>query len=362
MSFNQKATFHAFVLVMLTNACARDELGTPVLGLQTHDLSQVQIDVIATQEQGLMEPTDVAFQPGENRLWISNRRASGISVIENPGTPTSSDRVFRNAPGSLHFMPRPSSLAFGDNGFFATSHDTDDRTQSFTDGDFMGPTLWTSNLDLFNGGHASHFDMMHNSPNAQGIAWEVGNAYWVADGFHHSLTRYDFQADHMAGGEDHSDGTIERHLEGVLGYEQNVPSHLEYDHEAQLLFVCDPANSRILVVKPHTGTRAVELEDNYDFSADAHAMTGTEYRVLASGGDLHKPSGLALFGRLIFVSDAETARILAFDRAGVLVDYLDLRARVGDAALGGLAFDGAGALYVAVTGADQVLRLRPRAR
>ena len=35
----------------------------------------------------------------------------------------------------------------------------------------MGPTLWDGNLNIYDGGHASHLDMLHNSPNGAGIAW-----------------------------------------------------------------------------------------------------------------------------------------------------------------------------------------------
>ena len=37
---------------------------------------------------------------------------------------------------------------------------------------FMGLTLWDGNLKEWEGGHLSHLDMLHNSPNGAGIAWE----------------------------------------------------------------------------------------------------------------------------------------------------------------------------------------------
>ena len=61
----------------------------------------------------------------------------------------------------------------------------------------MGPTLWTNDGSIYNGGHATHYDMLHDSPNGAGIAWESGTAYWIFDGWHQSLTRYNFRNDEL---------------------------------------------------------------------------------------------------------------------------------------------------------------------
>ena len=67
----------------------------------------------------------------------------------------------------------------------ATSHDSVNDQPQLTGNapsDFMGPTLWTSNINTFSGSgpyHRGHYDMLHNSPNGKGIAWDEGNAYWL---------------------------------------------------------------------------------------------------------------------------------------------------------------------------------------
>ena len=338
--------------------------GAAVLGAGTHDLAHVRIEMIATSEDGLDTPTDVAIQPDiPTNIWITNRSKDGITILHDIDTADRSAQDVAGAGGSHHFLVKPSSLAFGVEGRMATAHDTDERTQSFTDSDFMGPTLWTTDTNEFNGGHASHYDMMHNSPNAQGIAWDHDNVYWVADGYHGAITRYDFQMDHNAGGEDHSDGIIERHVEGALGYLDDVPGHIEIDHASSLLYACDPAHSRILWLDIRTGTRAGSVDDNYDFS-QAYFMEGTEFDVFAdatnlSGVTMEEPSGIAVGNGLVYVSDHANEQVYAFDMNGNLVDWIDLTPMAPAGGLGGLALDAQGRLYVTVMSANQVIRLSP---
>src|SRR5690606_13392082 len=136
-----------------------------------------------------------------------NHDTNSISVITAPDTDAQSGSAF-SSMGSNHFLPKPAALSFNPvTGFFATAHEEDERTQGAngTPADFMGPTLWTSDMEIFDGGHGGHMDMLHNSPNAVGIAWERDNVYWVVDGYHNALTRYDFAQDHGPGGSDHTD-------------------------------------------------------------------------------------------------------------------------------------------------------------
>lgn len=337
--------------------------GVAALGAGTHDLAHVRVEVMATNEDGLDDPTDVAIQPDlPSHVWITNHAKDGVTILRDIDTPERSAEDVTGALGSHHFLVKPSSLAFGVEGRMATAHDTDERTQSFTDSDFMGPTLWTTDA-MFDGGHASHYDMMHNSPNAQGIAWDAENVYWVADGYHGSVTRYDFQLDHGAGGEDHSDGVIERHLEGALGYIDGVPGHMELDHASSLLYVCDPAHHRVLWVDTRTGTRAGAVDDNYDYS-EAYFMEGTDFDVFVEAREaspiaLQEPSGIALGRDRVYVSDHANGHIYAFDLQGNLVDYIDLTPMFPEAGLTGLALDELGRLYVTLMNADQVIRLSP---
>jgi hypothetical protein len=305
----------------------------------------------------------VAFDH-DGRLWISNRGADGVTIVEDlDGARTT--RAVTGAPGSTHFMRRPSSLAFGAPGRFATVHDTDERTQSFTDSDFMGPTLWTADLPEFEGGHASHYDMLHNSPNAQGVEWQDGNVYWVADGWHGSLTRYDFGADHGPGGEDHSDGIIERFAEGELGYLEDVPSHLALDRTTGMLYAADPANGRVLALNTRSGARVGELDDNFDL-AEAYLVSGASVFWMANEL-LEMPSGIALAGDILYVSDRAQSRIVALRTSdSSVVDWLDLgpwltAQGISDPQLAGVEVDAAGRLYVVSIGGQRVIRITPPA-
>jgi sugar lactone lactonase YvrE len=259
-------------------------------------------------------------------------------------------------------MPRPSALAFGAPGFLATVHEIDDRTQTGTPPDFMGPTLWTSDVDEFEAGHASHYDMLHNSPNAVGIAWESGNAYWVYDGYHRSITRYDFGLDHGPGGEDHSDGVIARYVEGQVGYVEQVGAHMEMDRATGLLYVADPANVRVAVLDTRTGTRGAIIGPNYD-GADMYAVDGAALTTLIDGNahGLVRPSGIAIHGGVLYVSDASTSRIAAFDLTGAPIDWIDLSSQIAPGQMGGIELDAEGRIYVCEFEANRVLRVSARA-
>ena len=332
--------------------------GVPALGMGTHDLTSVAIEVISKSSDGLNVPRDVAFNPeNPSELWVVNRGDHSMVVYTNPGTATQSTKKYAGS-GNAHFMAEPSALAFGDPGILATIHETDDFTQGpgGTPKDFMGPTLHSSKKGQFNGGHSGHLDMLHNSPNGMGIAWDSGNAYWVFDGYHGSLTRYDFHGDHGLGGEDHSDGVVARYVDNQVKMKPDVPSHMEMDHEAGLLFVADTGHGRIVVLDTASGSKGSGIQPNYDSTQQYH-MTGADLWPLVEGADigLVHPSGLALHDGFIYVTDNATGIIHAFDETGLQVDYLDTG--LGPGALMGIAFDEAGRLLLVDAVADQVLRI-----
>src|SRR5690606_38485909 len=117
---------------------------------------------------------------------------------------------------------------------------------------------------IYDSGHASHLDMLHNSPNGVGIAWDHDNVYWLFDGFHESITRYDFRNDHGLGGEDHRDGIIRRYVEGEVSYVPEVTAGMEIDHATGLLYFSDPGNARIAVLDTTSGAPGGPIGPNYD--------------------------------------------------------------------------------------------------
>lgn len=345
-----------------------ERAGLAVLGDGTNKMSGVNSSVVASSADGLNVPRDLGFNPTvSGQLWVVNQGDESMVIFENTASANQSSVKKRDVfGGGPHFLAQPSGLAFGANGNLSTIHETDQPTQgNSTPADFMGPTMWSSNLNVFNGGHSGHLDMMHNSPLGMGIAWETGNAYWVFDGYHSSLTRYDFATDHGPGGTIHDDGIVARYVEGQVKRVASVVSHMEVDHDAGMLYVADTGNNRVAVLDINSGTRGNDLpfSENYDCSqtrcSDYYTMNGATFRDFVKGADhgLTQPSGLAIYNGDIYVADYATGRIFAFTTGGELIDWLDTER---PNALGGLEFDSSGNLYVADSQANEVLRIQGR--
>lgn len=335
--------------------------GLPILGNGQHTMNAVTKVMVADSNVGHDVPTDLAFHPTRpNELWVVNKGDNTVWIATNPGE-AGMNAEWRGGPSiGRHFLPRPSSLAFGDNGNFATIHEEDRITQPTTPADFMGPTLWPSNMSIFDGGHSGHIDMLHNTPNGMGIAWETGNAFWVFDGYHSSLTRYDFNRDHGPGGSDHSDGDVGRYVEGEVSRVADVPSHMEFHAPSRTLYVADTGNNRIAMLDVDSGTRGRSMGPNYD-GGDQYRVNGATITTFVDGSSagLMAPSGLAIHDGHVFVGDNALGTISAFAMDdGELVDWVDTGVSAG--ALTGLAFDAAGRLYFADQQRNEIIRIEAK--
>ena len=87
-------------------------------------------------------------------------------------------------------------------------------------------------------------------------------------------------------------------------------------------------------------------------------MTGTDVEEMVPAGTLEKPSGLEIHKGLMFVTDAATSKVHAFDKAGKAIRHLDTGLPAGS--LAGLGFGGDGKLYFTDKVGGRVLRVDPR--
>ena len=335
--------------------------GIAALGRGRHTPDAVQVREVATADDGLATPRDLAFNPdAPEQLWVVNNATNSMTIIRRPGTPDR-DAVTTHGADAVHFLARPSCLAFGASGMLATAHETDRETQSTTPADFMGPTLWDSTYDDFDGGHAAHIDMLHNSPNAVGIAWERDNVYWVIDGAHRAVVRYDFTVPHERGGTDHHLGTVQRFVEGMITYREGVSSHGVFDASTSRLYFCEPGANRVAIFDPSGATMGPRIGPNYDGTRQNRMTGGTlETFIDGASAELRRPSGLALSGDTFYVTDNETSRVVAFDREGHMVDWIDLSSEVPTGGLMGVEVDARGWIYLTDAVDDRVLEVSPR--
>lgn len=137
-------------LAALPPAASRRAAGQPEPVPELGDAASRAIVVVGNRADGLDVPRDLAFHPNRPyELWTVNRTTDGTVIFFDPGTPA--ERVEdRKDSHRNHFMEEASSIAFGDFGNFATCQESrntyDGRSQP---NDFMGPTLWTADLDIY---------------------------------------------------------------------------------------------------------------------------------------------------------------------------------------------------------------------
>jgi hypothetical protein len=366
----------AITVVGTAAGCGRPEedekpTGIPALGNGTHSLDEVEIDVIATEDDGLNGPRDLEFNPDvPGELWVVNQHDDSTTTIFDAGT-DAQETLHLIDPFALHFMEEVSSISFSPGLKFGTCQESNNTYNGQAPGnDFMGPTLWSADFDIYAKTNplavqavgydlGSHLDMLHESPNCMGIAWEVDNVYWTFDGQLGHISRFDFQEDHGPGFDDHSDGIIVHYTDVSVERVEGVPSHIQYDHDRAMLFVADTGNARILEVDPSTIGEEQPLA-GIEPGVKLSAVEGATVREVVASGEhyLEAPSGLALHDDLVFVTDNATSTIQVFDRDGNEVDYLETELPAGS--LMGLRVDDEGHIWVTDFVGNRVLRFRPK--
>lgn len=346
-----------------------------VLGGGSHDVSGT-MEIIADDGDGLDWTMDLAFNPEADEMWVVNKRDDSVTILDAPGT---SEQVSEHIvdPYALHFMEKVTSIAFGQAGTFATCQDgRNTYNNQAAPNDFTGPTLWSSDRAIFGISNpeaidyltdlfgfptdlGSHLDMLHESPQCMGIDWERDNVYWVFDGFHGSINRYDFALDHGVGYDDHCDGDIQRWEVGVERV-SGVVSHVALDRASGLLYIADTGNGRIAVLDTQSGQRGSNLPSVEDGACggngpEHYTWEGGVMTDLVTG--LNQPAGIALVDDVLFVTEHGTGYIHAFDLEGNTLDWADTGR--GPGVLQGIEAPSLDELWVVDSSADEVLRILP---
>jgi len=275
--------------------------------------------LVASSAERIAEPQDLDFHPmRENELWVINKgtnNTGGSTVTLTNAGMDGQEFDWRRDGNAWHFMALPSAISFSkENGNFGTTANILDANRN--NGSFTGPSLWSSDLDIYArdpgpGLNGSHLDMLHGSPYCMGMESDKDNAFWVFDSYNEHITWYDFSDDHGPGHDDHSDGVIYRYTELEVTREPGVPAHMVKD-DASILYICDPAESRILWMNTLSGSidRALPLVN--ELLASHQQMKDLEWGVFTDV-DLDKPCGIEVVGNILYVSDFGTGEIIAYN-------------------------------------------------
>jgi hypothetical protein len=341
----------------------------PELGNGDYSPASVRFTEIAGAGARLQQPTDLAFNPlRPDELWVVNYADDSVVIVHDAST-EQRRAEYRKDGYALHFMAEPTAIAFGGDettigkaGTFATCGESrNDYDHMAEPNDFMGITLWSSDLSVFAkknpNGLGSHLDMLHNGPQCMGLAHERDNVYWAFNGKAGALVKYDFAVDDGIGNDDHSDGEAYEYLTGLLRREPGVPSHLALHAASATLYIADTGHGWIATFDTRTGRRGRALGPMEPMAA-YFEMDEDELGVVRTmRTDLVKPSGLEIRNELLYVSDNATGRISAFTLAGELVNHVETG--LSEGSLAGIAFGPDGKLYFVDMRGGRVLRIDP---
>ena len=277
-----------------------------------------------TQEDGLRTPRDLDFHKDadrQNELWVINESnmggLGGSTVTYYNAGQDSQWAEYRKDSWSGHFMHTASAIAISENSTFANTLDCQDANNNAS-GLFSGLTLWDSDTSIYARVHqndgmlGSHIDMIHQSPFSEGIASAGGNVYWLFDGYHNAICKYDFGVPHETGGDDHSDGSVWRHSDVAVDRVPGLSSHMEIDTVSGWLYIADTGNERILRMDPNSGQFAQNLNPYGEPLALYWRMSGTDWNIVADT-DLIYPTGLDIYDNRLLVSDFANGDIIIYD-------------------------------------------------
>ena len=280
------------------------------------------IVTVANSSNQVNKPTDLDFHPvlTNNELWVTNKgteNSGGSTVtIYNAGQ-VGQTTLYKQDGNAWHFMSLPTGIAFSQNGNWANSPGVYDANHNGGSA-FTGPALWSSDMTVYaqpSGGNGSHLDMLHQSPECQGIAAEKDNVFWVFDGYTSDLVRYDFAEDHGPGADFHGDAIIRRYSDDAVVKDPNdqIVSHLVLDDNAQWLYTVDHGNQRVIRIDINTGSNQGGAP-NYPLTEtviEYSEFTGYTQETVITG--LDKPAGIDVIDDRMIISEYQTGEIVIYD-------------------------------------------------
>ncbi len=343
--------------------------------------ASAKLTTIGSTADKISVPQDLKFSPvpsRKNELWVVNYGTFSLGgnmvIFYDAGKPTQTSE-YRHDSHAQHFMIQPTALAMGspDSGYFATIGDALNNQGNQTS-TFMGPVLWNSDTNKFarinqnnwvNGQPlGSHLDMLHQSPNSMGIAFDTLNAYWVFDGStqvsggsHSCLYHYDFMTGHGYGGDDHSNGQILKYKEVKLKRVANLPSHMIVDKSTGWLYIVDNGNKRIIRVDTRSGELGNDLTAPNETLDQYAEMVGVKWETVDSG--FSNLSGIAYFDDRLIVGNYGTGDIRVYDtKTSPKPKYLGT-IQTGEAGMVGITIGPDTAIWYVNRTKNKVVRLTP---
>ncbi len=296
--------------------------------LDTYIGSTVTLTTIGTSNNQISAPQDLDFKPNSNELWVVNyggSNGSDMVIFYNAGLPSQTSQ-YRKDTHTSHFMRNCSSFAFGDDGKLACVSEI----QSTNGGNstFMGPALWLSDTNIYAKVFqnnwvsglplGSHIDMLHQSPNAMGIAHDTAMAYWVMDGWNGNICRYDFVMDHGPGYDNHSAGGIKRYTDILVTRVPQTPSHMILDKATGWLYFIDGGPKQIKRMDTHsgsiTGNLTVPSTATETLAAGYKKVEFATVEILATLPS--QPCGIDFYKDRLVVSDFTTGDIYLYSTGG----------------------------------------------
>lgn len=359
------------VLSVQSLGCASDEddaTGTnDALSVTALGSGKGKLTTIFQDKETRRQPIDVDFNPKKpGEAWLVNFADDSVTILTGVGSANTAATTVSSArkydPAASHFMHRPPALAMGQvvpqyGQSWATCGDGDNGGNFF-----MGPTLFSADNNVFaratSGGLGSHLDMLHLTSYCRGIAWEKGNVYWTFNAEYGSVERYDFVKDHGPGMDDHSDGTVYRYLSGQLTpANSGIPSHMAYHVATKKLFIADTGAGRVIALDTTSGKMGKQLALS-EKMRDAREVTGASSTVVVKPGSVKFPSGLTISNDVLYVGDALSGKVSAFDLRGTFLQSFETGLTNGG--LAGIRVGPDKKLYIVDRKSARLLRIDPK--